>query len=542
MTKVVPPALLAAAAHPLIVVLAGALSALAWRLGRRGALEALALFAFLAFLRCLLDPWNTGYYLLPCVVALAAWHGLRRPGPPVAALAVLALTWLSFHPMTQLPSRDAIWLFYMAWTLPAAFLLGREALLAGAQVRLPRADAMGVGRFAEKPLLAAFAVVTACATALTAARVGDYASEAAPSLNALAAGDVGGFTHASAAYAGSMTLRIPFVSLAGLLGAGELEIYRIGALPCLLALAALALVLAQLAARLGRSPLERWAAVGLIVLTPVWLQIMSMGHPEEALVTALSVGAILLARKRPVLAGALLGIAVAGKMWALLAVGPVLIAAPGRRPQLLAAAAAGGAAMFAPFVLGDPVHMFHLTTVSTSAAGLWTPFHLFWPLADIQTVVRPDGTAINRIQPPALLAAAAHPLIVVAGAALSAAAYRRGRRGVPDALALFALCLLVRCLLDPWNIAYYALPVVVALAAWDLLRRPGPPVLALIVLGLTWVSFWRVSQIGQREVMWAFYSAWTGGMIYALTRAAVLGLPLVPKLLQREPVPLDAPA
>ena len=57
-------------------------------------------------------------------------------------------------------------------------------------------------------------------------------------------------------------------------------------------------------------------------------------------------------RDRSLLAGVLLGLAIANKEWALLAVGPVLLAlAPARRMRCLAAAGATAAAVLAPLIL-----------------------------------------------------------------------------------------------------------------------------------------------------------------------------------------------
>ena len=57
--------------------------------------DALALFALLALERCLLDPWNLGYYHLPLVLALVAWETEKRR-PPVIALSVTVALWLTF--------------------------------------------------------------------------------------------------------------------------------------------------------------------------------------------------------------------------------------------------------------------------------------------------------------------------------------------------------------------------------------------------------------------------------------------------------------
>ena len=95
----------------------------------------------------------------------------------------------------------------------------------------------------------------------------------------------------------------------------------------------------------GRSTLARAVALGVCVANPITLRALELGHPEELLGACLCVAAVLLAarsasgRDRSLLAGALLGLAIANKEWALLAAGPVLLALPpGRRARCLASA------------------------------------------------------------------------------------------------------------------------------------------------------------------------------------------------------------
>ena len=81
------------------------------------------------------------------------------------------------------------------------------------------------------------------------------------------------------------------------------------------------------------SRLARGVALGLCVANPLTLRALEIGHPEELLGAVLCVAAVLLAaRDRPLWAGLLLGLAIANKQWALLAVGPVLLALPDGPP------------------------------------------------------------------------------------------------------------------------------------------------------------------------------------------------------------------
>ncbi len=54
---------------------------------------------------------------------------------------------------------------------------------------------------------------------------------------------------------------------------------------------------------------------------------------------------------------------------------------------------------------------------------------------------------------------------------------RRGayRRRPHDALLLLALVLVLRCVLDPWNISYYSLPCLFAIVSWEALSAQAAP-------------------------------------------------------------------
>ena len=90
--------------------------------------ELLLLLALLFLLRCVLDPWNSVYYALPCIFALLAWEALCRPDrPPVLALALSALTWVTFEMAPEWMSPDMQSIFYLAWALPLVGFLVAEA-------------------------------------------------------------------------------------------------------------------------------------------------------------------------------------------------------------------------------------------------------------------------------------------------------------------------------------------------------------------------------------------------------------------------------
>jgi hypothetical protein len=90
---------------------------------------------------------------------------------------------------------------------------------------------------------------------------------------------------------GSLLLRAPAAGMAKWLGGGTLMQFRAGALEASLACGAVGVALASPMRRLGRPPVARTAVIGVCVLSPAVLDAILFGHPEEALGSALCVGA-----------------------------------------------------------------------------------------------------------------------------------------------------------------------------------------------------------------------------------------------------------
>ncbi len=359
-----------------------------------------------------------------------------------------------------------------------------------------------IRRFGPGAALGA-ALAAACAWMVwSTSTMGDYAVELRPAIGALIHGHLADFATRSPVYGGSIWPRAPFVLIAHALGGGDLALYRAGALACMLAAAALAWALEARMRAAGRPWTDRLAVVLIVIGAPVILRTLRDGHPEDVLAAVLSVACVLAAlRDRPALAGVALGLAVAGKPWAILAAGPALVAAPGRRARLCAFAIGSAAAVVLPIVLlagGTPASA--QPAVLTSTGRLFHPQQLFWVLRE----AHPNGGFTG----PAWLEPLTHPLIVLLSIPLSVLFAVR-RRPREDALLLLALLLLLRCELDPWNNAYYAVPLVLALVTWEALTRPGLPVLALSVSALTWLSFVKLPQLLGWDAQAAAYLAWT---------------------------------
>jgi hypothetical protein len=387
-------------------------------------------------------------------------------------------------------------------------------------------------RGARENALCAFMAASGCAAIAWLGLYGfawnDYDNEARPAFEALAHGHLLEFLRLAPAYGGSLIERAPFALMPGLWGGGQLAVYRMVALPCLLAAAVLGVWTVSRMRSEGRSRLARAVALGLCVANPLTLRALELGHPEELLGACLCVAAVLLAgRERPLWAGLLLGLAIANKEWALLAAGPVLLALPARRRlPCLASAVAVAAALLAPLALVSSSGFVSASRgAATPASTIFQPWQAWWFFGHHGTLVHglfgvpKPGYRTG----PAWTGTISHPLIIAAGLAVSVALWLRGRRdtgagtlpgraslSVRSALLALALLLLLRCLLDTWDTVYYPLPFIFALLCWEVsgpARRP--PVLALSSTVLAWISFqWLPGHVSP-DVQATFFLAWT---------------------------------
>jgi len=363
----------------------------------------------------------------------------------------------------------------------------------------------------------------------------DYFSDASAAIDALVRGDANGFFSSQPLMGSfSLLLRAPFV--ATVFHSSLETVYFAGALPCLLATVVLGLALARVVADRGQPAAVQGLVAGLAVINPITFRALHWGHPEELLCAALCVGAVLAAlRERELLAGALLGLAIATKQWALIAILPALLAAPRRQLALLAIAGAVAVAFYLPGLIVDADRFGAATEAAAgqAAAGAsTTPWSLWWPLAGIA-----DSPLGERYMAPAWVGVVSHPLIVLLPIPLAALLWRRRDRRPDDALLLLALLFLLRCLLDTWNNDYYHAPFFLSLLAWETVRRPGVPLLSLSVAVLLGVSFWPdqtqifAGSLADAPLLFAFYTAWAVPLAALL--ATALYRPDVPRQYHR---------
>jgi hypothetical protein len=323
----------------------------------------------------------------------------------------------------------------------------------------------------------------------------DYGTEAMAPLGALLHGHILTFWRTAPPYGPTLELRAPIALIASLAHGTELLVYRFSALPCVFALAALAVWIApQLRAR-GRSWLSIALTLTVCVLNPITYYALAIGHPEEALGAVLCVVAVLAAlRAHATWAGVLLGLAIANKEWAVVAVGPVLIALPERRLYALLIAGAVAGALLAPLALVSTSLKGATQRVSVRDGGTYFYTQQLWWFFGVpgHWVASMRGQLMPGFRfPPSWLQGRAHLLIAWIGLPLS---YIASRRRMPreNALALLALLLLLRCGLDPWDLVYYPLPFVVALLSWETLVKGRAPVAAAVATAAVYVIFERL--------------------------------------------------
>ncbi len=332
--------------------------------------------------------------------------------------------------------------------------------------------------------------------------LGDYPSDAGPAMDALLRWDLSAFLAAHADMGPvSLLLRAPFAAL----GDGELSVYRWGALPCVLSAGLLGLYLARLAGRRGAGSLAQAALVAVCLFNPLTFAALELGHPEEILTAALVVGAVAVASQGHAgRAALLLGLAIASKQWAVIAILPVLMALPSSRLRVALGAAGISLLLLLPAVIADPggfMETQRSLAVETQYVGHWSSWY---PTTTPTThEVAATGMAIDTHRASGLLAAASHPLIVLLGILVPLAVALRRRSfhlTGAEAMAMLALLALFRCVLDPVNNLYYHEPLLLALAGWDALSRRGLPIRVLAAaLAFELLSRWQAQPFDPPE-------------------------------------------
>jgi Glycosyltransferase family 87 len=338
----------------------------------------------------------------------------------------------------------------------------------------------------------------------------DFFTEAGPSVGRLMAGDLHGFLTLAPAYGGSLLLRAPVMALGGELS-GLDGAYRFGSIFCVLAVAVLALVLAKIQRSDGQSAFSRWMLIIVLVASPAANWALKEGHPEELLTAALCVGAMLLVVKGKITPAAiLLGLAMASKQWAILALPLALAATPEHRTRFSISAGLSALALSAPMAIAAAGNFITANRGLVTAPSIFHPQQIWWTLH--LSYIRPVGGPHSTIFAPAPIAVVAqysHPFIGLIAVLLGLAFWLRFSHLQPsDALLMLALVLLVRCMFDPWNVLYYQYPFLVALATWEVVGRRQTPWFALACTCLVWMSFRMVNLTASGSTTNLFYISW----------------------------------
>ena len=353
---------------------------------------------------------------------------------------------------------------------------------------------------------------------------GDFYLEVYPAYQALMGGDVGRFVELLPGYSGfTVAVGAPSALLTSAFGGAETMVYRFTAIPGLIALSAVGVAVAGPVRAAGNRawPVFLFAGAGGVL---AW-EVLRAGHPEDLLATGAAIGAVLAALKGRVGWSSILLVgAIVAKQSMIVAAFPAALAAPRGGLRIVASGVLGAAALV---LLQTQAHGGESHGAITSTGLLFHPHQVFWPFgipATPEFIAAGHGTRMG----PEWLAPLTRPLIVGTAFAVSALWWLRtgSERNRVDALGVLALVLLLRCMLDPWNLVYYHLPLVVALAAWEAHRGRSLPGLAVAVTGACWLTFMVYDERTGYGPYFA-YLAWTiplaAGLALALLRPARAG-------------------
>jgi hypothetical protein len=378
---------------------------------------------------------------------------------------------------------------------------------------------------------AAFAVaslaIAGVVVGLAQPSLGDYVlrgsnpDNAAPAMDALIHGDLARLAAVQPVMGPvSLIVRAPFAALGHAIGGHTLE-YDLGAVACLGTLAAVALLLAARVRRRDGGFAAPIAVVLVLVANPLTIAgALDAGHPEELLAAALAAAAVLAAAEdRATLTGVLLGLGLATKPWAALAVPAALLALKGGHRRALGLALALATVLIAPLAAADPHRLLDGSRELGRTVRVYPP-SAWWPFASPVHAPNLAGVAgAHAWSMPWGLTRSAGELVAGALALGAGIVHVRRRRALPveAALAFLAAAMLARCVFDPMNLAYYAVPFVAALVGWETSIRRGLPVCSALVSVVIWGTVMHTP--ANPVLACALYLAWSLPlMAYLLTR------------------------
>jgi hypothetical protein len=279
-----------------------------------------------------------------------------------------------------------------------------------------------------------------------------------------------------------------------------------------------------------------------LLVNPLTYAALDYGHPEELLGAALVAGGVIAAgRGRWLLSGLLLGCAIATKQWALLGVPVAMLAAPRGSFRLpvalfrLPAATAGFAGLLTlPMMLADPSRFWlaqKSVGIATTFENTVTASNVWFLLAEGKTAPSITQTGVENTTQYSLsesIGHLTHPLVaLLALVAIVAYAVRRRGASPDETLQLMALIFLVRCVFDPLTYSYHHVPFLVALIAYEGLRR-RVPVLSGYAIAAILLMTHVVVPSGNPQLINAFYLAWSLPLLVVLTLSVLAPARLEP--------------
>jgi hypothetical protein len=255
--------------------------------------------------------------------------------------------------------------------------------------------------------------------------------------------------------------------------------------------------LAGVARSRGTGLVGQVAIVALAVFNPMVHWALAYGHPEELLTTSLVVGSIVFAvQRRVIVATVLLGLAIASKQWAVIAMFPVVALCSGRRLRVALGAGVIVTIASLPALLGSPSSFLHNQFALVHehfVAPAWDSWlFLVSPRVHLRVA---GGLTYTGPHLSSTVVGLLHPLIIAVAIAIGFYVARRGRAHMTLGawFGAVGLAFLLRCTLDTETMPYYVAPLFMTLLAWDALQGGRVPLRGLLTAAVSYLLFDRLT-------------------------------------------------
>jgi hypothetical protein len=234
----------------------------------------------------------------------------------------------------------------------------------------------------------------------------------------------------------------------------------------------------------------------------------------------------------------LLGLAIGNKPWAVVAILPVFFLVKARRIRALVIMSGVAGAVYLPLAIRGMTAL-DSTLSASQTYGVFQPWQVWWFFGDGAHLVPyhlGHIPTLYRAAPP-WVGSLNHPVAVLLPMAMCLVLARRViKRSWEECLLLLAFALLIRCMFDAANIAYYQLPFVFSLIAWEVYAGRGVPWFSAAVTASGWFILALLPPFVSPDVSALTYLLWS------IPLAAMLALRLwdpdrfaLPLLVRRRP-------